>query len=1072
MTMQTDTNWQKVKDAILRDRKPIEELFQLKVGKEKGEWSTCRCPLHDDSESSASLSRAGGLRCHAGCTSEFGEGADIFQWVAKLEGITQVQALEKLGTIYHIDTDLRKMPARPRAKTRLAAADDAWAAECCKALVESEDPRAAFYRHFLRDRHLDPALVAQNDVGYDAKTGLLVFIQRDGAGAIQPYWRTFEIVNGEKQWRWTGNRNAMNQMLRALWPLNEVERIRPGDEVWIVEGEWDALTARCRLRWQDGKPAIHVLSVTHGKSGLRLPAGQIPAALSECKITVAFDNDVWQTPIVAELKAPSAEDRTKLQATQESFLSDVGALRRVLETDEVVRVAAVPLPGDTNWKADLRDWCDVGGCDPRDWTTWRFDDLDPETVHPEPIGFDQIAEHLGKLVVFEGTVDAMLVDNVVAPDLLELVCDAGSKPYCATCNALQRYQSSNWMIQLDAETKRRYALREGRDLQSFQRDTVLGRPKGCIDATLEPRIYDNVRRWGCGPRIGGSTERSRSLIVLSRDAPPMSGNVRVTGWVMQSPHSKQGGESVCIYADKVEPIERVDIDIADYHNDLLLLRGEDRTVADIDQTIHDYVSDVSSNLTHIYGLDEMHIGVLLTLASVLWLPDPDGGDELMRGWIDSIYFGDTGAGKTPIAKRMFELVGGMFHSSPGNTSRAGFVIGSLVDNALGGYVTKIGTLVKNNGGALAVDEAQLMPSDVFDACQSARANGIVKSGKAGGGDRVYEAAVRMAWLANWIKGARDNYRFACEHVMQLCGLKDESVRRFDFALAVASVPEWESTTFPHKLKPDLIRALIGRAWLMKPTDIDVEEGAWALAKILVRAEAHNYWQQEVPLFITSEKDKSVMRIACAVANLLYSHPEGKPNRLLVRRTHVEWAMLWLKRTFVSIEYDQFSRQRAEAEQVACPFFAEGLLTIDLSKGDVHRVKRAMESLGSNFTQQELDTLFTTPEAGRVWTAKARQFGVINRSNRLHPNRSSPTLRLTAEAQEIRNAWITLLNENEMAALHRVSMLRKWRSENPTREPGASVPEGLLPLTNRTLEEILSDDYPDREEDIGKAEPMF
>ena len=1079
--MQPNTNWQKVKDHILRDRKPIEREFNLKVGAEKGEWSVCGCPLHPDSDASASLSRKGGLRCHVGCTDDGGkDGMDVFQWVAKLEGITQVEALERIGRIYSVDTDLKKMPPRPRTKGRVALADEDMASTCAKALIESDDPRAKFYRDFLRSRHLDPELVAKNDVGYDEKTKMLCFFQRDRGGVLAPYWRTFEIVSGEKQWRWTGSRTAMQGLTRALWPLCDVGSIAPGDTVWIVEGEWDALTARCRLRWQDGKPPIHVLSVTHGKQGLRLPAGQVPEVLRECRVVLAFDNDVWQSPDTEALLAPSAQERMVLEKAQESFLRDALEFHRMLGERDL-HVAAVPLPGDVAWKADLRDWCDAGGCDPKDWSTWRFEDLRPDIIHPEQVTFETVGEHLNKLVTFDASVDAVMVDNVIAPHLIDLKCEAGAKPYCATCDALVRYTPTNWMIAVGDEMRREMTIREGRELERYVRDNVLGRPHQCQSAQLIDVTYDKMRRWGAGPRIEVAhtqdddvrVKNERSLLIVSKDAPPMSGNVRVVGWVMRQPHTRANSESICIFAEKVDPIDRVEIDVEDFHADLMAVQGHDRTVDEVDQAVHDYVHDLAANTTHIYGLDEMHIGVMLTLCSVLWMPDPDGGVERLRGWIDSIYFGDTGAGKTPIAERLYRAVGGTFHSSPGNTSRAGFVLASMNDPVLGGFVTKPGTLVKNHGGALAVDEAQLLTNDVFDACQSARTNGVVKSGKAGGGDRSYPAAVRCAWLANWIKGQRDNYLFACEHVAQLCGMKDESVRRFDFALAVAGVHDWESETHAHLLKPDLLRALVGRAWTIKPTQIDFEDGCWELAKRIVRAAAARYWPYEVPLFIASEKDKSVMRIACAVANLLYSHPVGHPRRLLVRKTHVEWAMLWLERTFVSIEYTQFSRQRLEAETVICPYHAEISLTLEWGVKSPLQVKQILQQLQGSFTQAEIDTIFKTPEASRVWVAKARALNVANKSTRIHPGRNTPTMRLTQGAQAIRRAWIALLEEKgDISVRHRMSVLKNWQTENVARNPGeGSIPD-LPPLTEGSIKDVLDHDYPDREEDIGAAEPMF
>lgn len=1085
-----DDNWQRTKDHIRQDRTLLEREFGLKLKGTKGEWTLCSCPLHGDSDMSGSLSPTGGLRCHVGCTEDHGkDGMDVFQWVAKLRGIKEHEALDLIGGLYGVDTRLRKMPTRTSKKVRQPDASEEMVEECAKALVESRHPRAQFYRQFLIERGLEPALVAQHDVGFYEREQRLVFFQRTGDGGLRPFWRFYDWFGKEKgEWRWGGNRNAMkdNGPMNGLWPLNNIEAIEAGQRVWIVEGEWDALTARCRLQWQEAKNPIHVLSVTGGKAGLRLPAGHIPDVLSSTPITLAFDNDVFQTPILAEILAPNTGALRMIEASQESFLRDVlGFYEKLGEDAAILRIACVPLPGDKHPKADFRDWCDIGGCDPADWKTWDFEDLRPDTTHPVQTTFEEVGQHLNELVTLDGTVDALVTDNVVVPRLSELICEAGSYPYCGACLAFRKFASSNFLIPWTQEQMRSYAMKDGKDRERFERDDLLGRPRACQQAELVSREYTSARRWALGPRQQLSSieiaecdqeqraRRERNLVVVSKDSPPMSGVCRVTGTVLEV-NETGNKEGVTLFADSVEAVARSEINFEDFYHDCQGIAPSPHSADTIDQWVSTVARDVSANITGIYEQEEMHIGIMLTFCSTLRLPNPDG-KRPVRGWIDSVFFGDTGAAKTPVATMLGELMGAAYHSSPGNTSRAGFVLGTLHDPTLGGYVTRLGTLVKQHGGGLVVDEAQLLGIDVFDACQTARTDGVVKSGKAGGNDRVYPCAVRISWLANWIKGQRDNFRFACEHIAHLCGMKDESVRRFDFGLVVDARPEWEPYKEPQLMRPDMLRALAVRAQAQTHSDVIIESGGWELARRLVLDLAPNYWSIEVPLLVPSEKDKSLMRIAVAVANLTGSHPKESVHQVFVTKAHIEWAKRWLVRSFKSIEYDGFSMDRIRAEKVACPFLAEVCLTVDLAGMNYETpeiVRSRMDMLDSSFTMHDLETIFPDQQRARAWLSVARAMNVVNKSRRIHPGRNSATLRLSDDAQRIRSMWCRLLDERgHLSVRHRGSVLRAWRMAVHNRRPGEGTLPNLEPLIDRTSLEVLEDVYPDREEDIGEAEPM-
>jgi len=1076
-TMQTNTNWQKVKEQIRRNRKPIEQEFGLKVGKGKGEWTPVFCPLHDDRTASASISRSGGIKCHV-CSPGKQDGLDVFQWVAKLKGISELQALELVAGLYGVSTELKKVPRRQEArKKRSALVTPKLVAEAAQALRESDEPRAKFFRGFLAERGISPEDASTLEFGYLDE--MLVAFQRYADGSLRNYYRYYDwhAQKSKGEWRWAGNQTARKEdagSVTGLWPLVDLDRLKqhPDAPVWIVEGEWDAAAARCVLRWQEAEHPIFVYA-SNGGAGQKPHLRSIPPEVMRHPIRLLLDNDFVQHPDPREWTFDDSNRRQEFELRQLRFFEQASELHDEIAemTGEEIdmRVMAVPIKGDVKWGADLRDWIEGGGRDPKDFLSWDIETIRPGQEAPIECDFEEVGSYLNHNIIVECTVDAITDENVIVPLLSELECAQGSAIYCRNCDAPVKYDHNGYLVKWKMLEREAYSLTRGRDAETFIKERILGKPSRCQTWELKHKIHSKMKRWFAGPprksytRVVPDDDRIRAhmgILVVSEQSPPVSGNARITGRVIEH----QG--TVAIFATKIETVSRVKLDLTQAMDELVAAAQPQRTLDEVRSSITKIARDVGANITGIYDQDDLHIAALMCACSTLWFRDPVTG-ELVRGWIDCAIVGDTGAGKSPIFKAIAEVVGGSYNASGSMTSRAGFLVGSVRDHRVSGYVSKIGIYPKEHGGMMAVDEAHLMPRDVMEGVQSARSDGVVQSAKAGGGDRDFACCVRTVWILNYYGGQRDTFGAACQHIARFCNDREESIRRFDYCLR-AEAKNWKQSDEPSLLGSNTLHCLVQRAWLQTERDVVIEPDAAQLARDICDDMAEVYWQKEIPMFVRAEKPLSILRQAIAVANLLNSYDPEHPQKVIVRRPHVEFAAEWLRYTYKSIEYDTWSRRRRIENEVRQPYAAEHLIFRGIgSAGDpiIETIRRANSLLGS-FTKGEIQTLFPDIQATDSWLAKARALNVVTLSKGVEPGRGQRTLKLSGEAVEILNRTEQLYRERgEYAVQHRWSVLEKWVREGGRGEP--SIPSLL-----DDPEEVTEYDYPDRREDIGEAEPVF
>lgn len=214
----------------------------LGPGRGGGRYVTYPCPLHHERQGRSLTVWADGWRCFGKCDT----GGDALAWVIAYHGLQFKAAVDFLGGAGE------KLPARPPLPFTPLPDEPpplAWQAAAWEIVLHAEDtlwsPAGAKARAYLQQRGLNGATMQQARLGYipggpgdwrkisglKAPCGILIpwVIEND-------LWqlKVRRAAGPVKYQQVAGGSN------RGLY---RADRIRPGDTVLIVEGEFDALIA-------------------------------------------------------------------------------------------------------------------------------------------------------------------------------------------------------------------------------------------------------------------------------------------------------------------------------------------------------------------------------------------------------------------------------------------------------------------------------------------------------------------------------------------------------------------------------------------------------------------------------------------------------------------------------------------------------------------------------------------------------------------------------------------------------------------------------------------------------------
>lgn len=984
----------KVRAAFLERLDPnLQALGISPVGTgPKGDWRQVICPLCEDSNGSCDISvNSGFLKCKQ-CSQEM----ELFTWVAQLRNHANTwEACQALAADVGVTIEISKRRGRPPKELTedvlTQAVNKLWT-----------DETAEPCRAFLARRHIaNPEMLTAFGVGFLA--GSLIFAQHWPSGQLKKRYRKYTPgAPPHLRWLWSSGKGAT----QGLWPVFKPTK---NARIVLLEGEWDVLSAWIRLLWH--KQDLFAYTWTGGVKAI--PADGFPDWIKGRTVEICFDNDVFQGPDWSTHVAPNDKKRAEMRMRREAMLETAKVLK-LLGCKVILR--AIPVDPAVTWGGDLRDWIDAGG---RDWKTvpgWSLEEV-LEAAKPKPTStdFNGVYAYAGRPVNFPAVVSTLEEEGITIPVRSQIDCAMGSESYCQRCLVPQKFPGQ--VIEHAECPDETVAALLSRDPEKVYRKDLLGVPSTCSYMRIKPIDYTTGCCW-----VAVEDDRDevsdRELVVISEQSPTLSGEIKVHGTIHH--HKKH----VVVNASKLEMRESVDIDLRKFAGKLHEIcpwKSDDPDK--IDASLRERANDLAHHVTHIFGRTALHVAAILLPHSALHF-NVDGHRK--RGWLDICVIGDTSTGKSMTFQHLFDFHGlGKAHTCMENVSRAGLTMGATSGGGDARMRLKPGLFPRAHRKMLVLDEFHIMVEERQDHpmlhLQSARDQGHV------GGIKIYgarqlPAAVRLATISNWIGGRRDAFKFPCEHLLSLYG-KPESLRRLDFAVVVEGEPALDSDPVKQRWTSDLEQATILRAWGQNPDHVRITEEALKLAREQVR-DWSSFYADELPLFTGAEKLFSLLRVAIAAANAVFSHAEDDLRAVVVRPGHVRWAARWFEECWAGSMYDQYSAAQFAKREVRQPYHVEAQFTCKLDVSMADEALRLLDCFFGSMTLPEMSTyLGKDTHKTLAWASDLVRLGALEKG--VARNQYNAVWRLTPGAHRLLKDLLDLANDFPEEFAARVKKLADW-----------------------------------------------
>lgn len=354
---------------------------------------------------------------------------------------------------------------------------------------------------------------------------------------------------------------------------------------------------------------------------------------------------------------------------------------------------------------------------------------------------------------------------------------------------------------------------------------------------------------------------------------------------------------------------------------------------DLDDRVSLIIQDLVDNVTLVRNRFEPHLATLLTYHSCLNYFFQ--GQLEKRGWLETIFVGDSGQAKTQLVSNLMEFAGLGNMTSGEGTSRTGLVY-RLEQLGERWFITW-GKYPLSDRKLIAIDEFSELHTEDFGKITEARTTGVLRV------DRTVNtetnARVRLMLLSN-PKNARtlSSFTHGVESLRKLFH-SPADIRRLDLAVFLQSGDVTKAVLNQEYDKPEhqLITSEVFRnsilwAWSRRPEQIEIPRNS--MRKILSRADelSEKYgYAQDIPLLEPSDLRKKLARMAIALAGLLHSTDEAH-EKVIVKPEHVDYIS-----DFMQVVYDN-SNARLDV------YSAKSKEESELTEEEAETVTTALENM--------------------------------------------------------------------------------------------------------------------------------
>lgn len=311
------------------------------------------------------------------------------------------------------------------------------------------------------------------------------------------------------------------------------------------------------------------------------------------------------------------------------------------------------------------------------------------------------------------------------------------------------------------------------------------------------------------------------------------------------------------------------------------------------------VNDIVENVTLVWERYQPHLAALLTYHSCLNYYFQ--GRLEKRGWLETIFVGDSGQAKSQLVSSIMEFCGLGNLASGEGSSRTGLIY-SLQQLGERWFITW-GKYPLSDRKLIAIDEFSELDPEDFGKITMARTEGVLKV------DRVVStetnARVRALFLTNPAnKRTLASFSHGVESLKALFAAPAD-IRRLDLAVFLQSgdvsksvLNRDYSTPKTQLINSATLRNSVLWAWSRKAEDIEITKEA--MKNIRKKAEylGEKYgYAQDVPLMEPADLRKKLARLSIALAALVHSTDETH-TKVIVKPEHVSAI-----EDFITIIYD-------------------------------------------------------------------------------------------------------------------------------------------------------------------------
>lgn len=492
----------------------------------------------------------------------------------------------------------------------------------------------------------------------------------------------------------------------------------------------------------------------------------------------------------------------------------------------------------------------------------------------------------------KGVIEAVAEASYSMPRELTIRCDKSSK-YCGLC-AFHSCPTEQLSVFPESDTIAGFvnASKEKED-QLLKREFDI--PDQCSKVEFEINGYHSVEDVRVSEEIAvdPSQEYSNRLyrfLIVSNNGDKIKENEvhELAGTIVRSPRTNA---TMCVSSDyKVSSDALASTEIGDTR-DLSVFQSDE-----IQGKLQKIYTDLSENITHIYGRMDLHLICDLIWHSPLYITL--GKEGIIPGWTQGLVIGDSAQGKTATSSALIKHYGLGTRVDAKNSTVAGMLGGAIKMGDQ--WLIRWGTIPRNDKRLVVIEELKGKGANVFSSLTEMRSSGVAHVTKIS--EHKVHARTRLLVLSNPVTGtSMASYSYGV-HAIQKLIANPEDIRRFDICCLVnasdnvlRSEDLIDRPQVEHKYTSELCHKLILWAWKLLPEQVVISGDTYRYLCIKSQELAGNFCD-DIPLLDFGSVRTKVAKLSAALACRLFSTTdEGRT--LCISDKHVDFICTLLSRLY-------------------------------------------------------------------------------------------------------------------------------------------------------------------------------